>query len=323
MVRTDRLTRKDDVLAGFELWNAQHPDFHIDDRFVEQNVYTPSDGVASAAWGVRDGGELIGFALAKHLTAEIPHYAGPETGWVSLMAIDGDRPDFETLGADLLGVAESHLAARGVTQVSVGTDVKHFLPGLPNSLVDRYGPLLETAGYDVGSSVYDVARDITDFERPDRVSDTRADAELLVRPLDPEDTDVLLGFLADQFPGRWHYSADNARQIPGGIQDYWGVWKGDALVAFAETDRCDAPAPGSNLLWGSRLSDRYCALGPIGVHEDERGNGYGLALISEAIESFREQGYTHMIIDWTTIVDYYAKLGFEPFLEYVNFSKRL
>jgi len=41
------------------------------------------------------------------------------------------------------------------------------------------------------------------------------------------------------------------------------------------------------------------------------------------IQAFQQQGYCHMIIDWTTLVDYYAKLGFKPWIEYITLYKNL
>ena len=323
MARVERWTRREDVLDGIGLWNDQHPDFHVDERFVDRSGSAPVDEITSTAWGVREAGEPIGFALVKRLTAEIPDYAGSDAGWLSLFAVDADSDEHARLGAELLSVVEGALADRGVTSVSVGKDPQHVLAGLPKPLVDRYGPLFESAGYDAGGTVVDVARDITTYERPDRVTGPMSDRDLTFRPIDPGETKDLLDFLADQFPGRWRFEADVARRIPGGVRDYWGAWKGGELIAFARTSRSDGPVPRSHLVWGSQFSERCCALGPIGVHEDERGNGYGLALISGAIESLRDKGYTHMIIDWTTKVDYYAKLGFEPFVEYVAFEKVL
>lgn len=324
MPHIERVTEKAVVDRGFELWNREHPAFHIGDRFIDQHVYAPHDFVSVSAWGVSDeGGELIGFLLAKRLRNEIPSYAGPETGWISLLAVAGDRSDSEEIGVELLTTAEDSLAGPGVETITFGKDIQNFLAGLPKSLQTQYDPILSAAGYEQGASVYDVTRDISTFERPDRVADTLASVDVRVRRLEPEDTDTLLGFLADQFPGRWHYSAELASRLPGGIQQYWGVWEGDSLVGFAGTRRCDAAVVGSNLIWGPQLADRYCALGPIGVHENARGNGYGLAMMAHVIETFRDEGYTQMIIDWTTIIDYYAKFGFEPFVEYIDYTKTL
>ena len=317
VVTVEPLVDAKDVAAGFALWNDEHPAFYIDDRYVDRTVYAPTDVVAGTAWGVRDGHDLVGFAFAKRLTNEIPGYAGPETGWISLLALRDDRVH---AGEELLSTATNDLADRGVERIHVGKDVQHLLAGLPARLADRYHSVLSASGYERGESVYDVGRDITAFDRPPRVAATLAADEVVVRRLDRRDTSALGSLLADQFPGRWQYGGDRARRIPGGIEAYWGVWKAGELVGFARTSRCDGPVPRSQLTFGDRVADRYCGLGPIGVHEDARGNGFGLALLSRAIESLRDDGYPYMIIDWTTILAYYGKLGFEPILEYVGYT---
>lgn len=319
------------MLAGIELWSDRHPGFRIDDRLVAQNVYTPFDGLAVAAWGSHAGDDLVGFALAKTLVRPIPDYAGPERGWISLLAVDpgardqrGVAADPHAVGSDLLATVETDLAATGVETVRFGGDPQNFLAGLPAELADDYRPLLADAGYERQRTVYDLAGEITGFEPPERVERVRADADdLAVERVAPDRADDLLAFLADQFPGRWRYEAENIDRIPGGVSDYWVLRHAGSVVGFARTNPPDSPFRGPNANWGWRLGEKFCGLGPLGVHEDYRGRGWGLFMLSEIIESLRDDGVEHVVIDWTTLVDYYGKLGFEPWLAYEVFVKEL
>jgi GNAT superfamily N-acetyltransferase len=325
------LTDRADVLAGIRLWNDRHPDFAIDDRLVEQNVYAPFDGLDVTAWGSfagdgsdGDPGDLIGFALTKTFVREIPDYAGPEQGWVSLLAVDSEVADPGAVAHDLLATVEADLAATGVETLRFGGDPGNFLAGLPTELADDYRPFLADAGFEPQRTVYDLAGEITSFEPPERVERVRNQKDdLAVERVALARADDLLGFLDDQFPGRWRYEAENIDRIPGGISDYWVLRYAGSVVGFARTNAPDSPFRGPNANWGWRLGERFGGLGPLGIHEEYRGRGWGFFMQSEILEALRDDGFEHVVIDWTTLVDYYGKLGFEPWLAYETFVKEL
>ena len=319
-----RLTDWADARAGIDRWNDRHPEFAIDDRLVAQNVYAPFDGLTVAAWGSYAGDDLVGFALGKTLTRAIPNYAGPERGWISLLAVDSGAGDPRGVAADLLETAEADLAATGVETIRFGGDPQNFLTGLPTDLVDDYRPHLTDADFERERTVYDLASDISGFEPPESVEAVRANEDdLAVERVAPDHAADLLAFLADQFPGRWRYEAENIDRIPGGIADYWVLRHAGSVVGFARTNAPESAYRGPNANWGWRLGDDYCGLGPLGVHEDCRGRRWGLFMLSRIIETLRDEGVEHVVIDWTTLLDYYGRLGFEPWIEYEVFVKEV
>ena len=311
-------------MAGIELWNDRHPEFAIDDQLIAQNVYAPFDGLDVAAWGSYDGDDLVGFALGKTLAHELPDYAGPERGWISLLAFDRDAGN-PRVARDLLEIAEADLSATGVETLRFGGDPQNFLAGLPTDLGDDYRALLVDAGFEHQRTVYDLASEITSFGPSERVETLRAgEDDLAVERVEPgRSADDLLAFLDDQFPGRWRYEAENIRRVPGGIVDYWVLRHAGSVVGFARTNAPDSAYRGPNANWGWRLGEDHGGLGPLGVHEEYRGRGWGLFMLSGIIEALRDEGFEHVVIDWTTLVDYYGKLGFEPWLAYETFVKEL
>lgn len=337
-----RLTDRADVLAGIRLWNECYPAFAIDDRLVAQNVFAPFCGVDVAAWGVHADGDadgdpdadLVGFALGKTLVRELPDYLGPEWGWISLLVVDPDFDDSDDddpgaddpdeIARDLLSAVEADLAETGVEHLRFGGDPQNFLAGLPVSLAADLRPVLLDAGFEPGRTVYDLASDVTTFSPPARVVTLREQGvDLIVERVAPDHEDDLLDFLAEQFPGRWHYEAEEISRLPGGISDYWVLRHGGSVVGFARTNRPNSAFRGPNANWGWRLGENFGGLGPLGIHEDWRGRGWGLFMLSEVVEGLRDDGIEHVVIDWTTILDYYGKLGFEPWLEYEVFAKEL
>lgn len=53
----------------------------------------------------------------------------------------------------------------------------------------------------------------------------------------------------------------------------------------------------------------------VGVDENARGKGIGLALVVKAMENMKERGMEGVLIDSVTIRGFYEKLGCETFLD--------
>lgn len=323
-----RLTDYAGVREGTDCWNRTYPDFSLPERAVAQNVFAPFDGLDVTAWGAFSDGKVVAVALGKRLVEQIPDYAGPEQGWVSLFAVDPSVPDRRAVADELLGTVERTFADRGVSRLRFGGDPGQFLPGLPTEFEDLRETLRD-AGFESRGTVHDLQRDIAEFDSGERVAEVGESWPGLTVERVGADADGLCTFLADQFPGRWHYEARNVRRVPGGGDDYWLLRHGEAdgtdetTVGFARTNTPDSTYRGANVNWAGRLDGAVCGLGPLGVHEEYRGRGWGLWMIANIVESYRDVGYDRMVIDWTGLLDYYRKLGFEPWLSYETFVKEV
>ncbi len=316
-----RLTDYESVFAGIDRWNRTYPDFFIPDRLVSQNVFAPFDGLDVTAWGGFDNGELVGFALGKRLTQAVPDYADETSGWISLLAVDS--PETRTaVAVELLATVERDMAARGVTRLQFGGDPGQFLPGVPTELDTLREPLRE-AGFSPNRTVFDLKGDLTTYESPQRIADVSDAWPNLTLDRVGANTEPLFAFLSDQFPGRWLYEAENFARVPGGADDYWLLRNDGETVGFARTNTPDSGYRGGNVNWANRLDGTVCGLGPLGIDEAYRGRGWGLWLVATLTERYRDAGYDHMVIDWTDLVGYYAKLGFDPWIAYETFTKEI
>lgn len=311
-----RLIRKDQISAGIALWNQENPNFQIIPALVAQNIYAPFAGVNSTVWGYYQGEELVAFLLVKYLTQPIVKSADCTLGWISLLVISSKISDHQFIGQKLIKKAETDLAERSVQKIRFGGDPQNFLPGLPEEMVEKYLPILKKSGYQSTGMEYDLYGDLLAYTPAKKVRELELPADLQARPVVKEEEEKLLQFLQVNFPGRWFYEADNIRRIPGGVEDYWLLWSGSEVAGFVRTNTSESAYLGPNVNWGNRFGDRYCGLGPIGISKGFRGRGWGLYLMDRVIASFKERGFYHMVIDWTGLVDYYAKLGFNPVSKY-------
>ena len=209
---------------------------------------------------------------------------------------------------------------KGVKEIRFGGDPQNFLPGLPFSQLNDYLPKFKEMGYKEGSTEYDLYRNIEDFSFDREVEKKEM---LAVRRVCKTEEEELYNFLEQNFPGRWLYEAKNIGRIPGGLRDYWLLWYNDKAVGFARSNTVDSSYQGPNVNWADRLGESYCGIGPLGIDDDYRKRGWGLYFIAEIIKKLENEGYKEMVIDWTTLVDYYKKLGFEVFNKYICLEKKV
>ncbi|WP_155120449.1 GNAT family N-acetyltransferase [Haloprofundus marisrubri] len=317
-----RLTNHKSVCEGIDCWNQTHPSFAIDDRLVSQNVFAPYDNLDVTAWGAFENDSLLASAICKRLSAPVPSYLDTNAGWISLFVVDEHTENRDEIARSLLAKAEEDLTQQGVTHLRVGGDPQQFLAGLPSRDIEfeLYRRVIEEAGYTSETVVTDLHREIADFDAESfRIS---VDASLSVKRVRRDPTE-LLSFLSEEFPGRWQYEAENICRVPGGSTDYWLLEYQDKTVGFARTNTVGSAYRGGNVNWASAFEGSVCGLGPLGIHSDYRGRGWGLWMLATILSRFQNMGYTHALIDWTELVEYYGKLGFEPWLDYTVFTKEV
>jgi GNAT superfamily N-acetyltransferase len=308
------------------VWNRSaqaHPLTHelIDEMTACDPSFEPGDVLCEF-----QADRLAGFALAKRFRRP---FLGCEkfqgTGWLALLAV---HPDFQRrgLGRKLVGRAEAYLKVQGADRVVLGGSFHHALAGVPERSPAR--ALFAACGYDVGPKVvWDVQRDVRSFAMPDRVGEDLAAAEVSGRmvvsrygmSVDPEATAALFEFLHAEFPGRWTRDVAFALSRADSAGHVATLEDGDRVVAFAQVHTSGSPGA---LRWHGFDPD-VAAIGPVGVAERYKGKGLGLAIVALATEHLKRMGARRVVIDWTDLLEFYGRLGYEPWLSYHPGQKTL
>ncbi|MCI0476929.1 MAG: GNAT family N-acetyltransferase, partial [Anaerolineales bacterium] len=255
----------------------------------------------------------IGFVLASALLND-PQTSPREVGWIDAVAV---VPEFQRrgIGSELLAWAEEWLDARGCTRARLGGSLRPFAPGLPIEL--QTGAFFRARGYAPrpnGERVWDVARDLRDY-----VS-TRSPSDAAIRPARPDDENALLEFFTREFPNRWRFKFQEFLRAGGRISDWMILTTARGVDGFAKLCFEDSATP-INRVYPWQLPRPWGQLGPIGVSQDTRGKGFGGALLDAALCHLRERGVRGCVIDWTDLVDFYGKFGFQPYREYAMLIK--
>jgi GNAT superfamily N-acetyltransferase len=298
------------------IWRLAAGDRHPlpNQLFVEITLQDPSFQNADMLVLAEDG-IPIGFALAKRFREQ---HAGLERfadkGWIALLAV---HPDYQRQGhaSRLLAAAEVQFKQQGVRLINLGESFSHAMPGLPATLPEA-GAFFKARGYSKGNEVWDVRGDAS-AEATSQVPALSND--LATRVLYSSDAGALLHFLEANFPGRW--ARDMAQDVLEGqpLEQVQGLFENGQLQGFARLH--PAGSPGA-LRWAG-FNPEIAALGPIGISKGLRGRGAGLALLRAGLATLAGLGATDTVIDWTTLLDFYGRVGFRPWLQYDQAHKEL
>lgn len=257
-------------------------------------------------------GRPVGFALAKRLREDNPALAKfAQMGWIALMAV---LPAFQRrgVGTALLSDVETYLARDGARVIRLGEGFHHALAGVPVALSGAL-PFFASRGYTSDQAVWDVRGNPLAVEPPRFGQGTTA------RPISASEVEALLAFLQATFPGRWH--RDTALDLQRGepIGHQVGLFVDGKLSGFA---RIHPPGSPGARRWAG-FNPAIGALGPIGIAKTARGQGLGLGLLQAGLAHLAALGAQDAVIDWTTLLDFYARVGFHPWLHYQQARKEL
>jgi predicted N-acetyltransferase YhbS len=255
-----------------------------------------------------EGGVPVGFVLTKRLREAFPGSDRYDAvGWVALMAV-APAHQRRGLGSRLLAAAEAGLKDAGARRVVLGGSFHHVMPGVPAALPGA-AAFVEQHGYALGGTVWDVRRDLGEGPALPTVP---AAPGVGFRPCAPDRVAALNAFLAASFPGRWARDVGRFLAEGGDPGTVMTLEVDGAIEGFAWLHPPGSPGA---LRWAG-FAPGMAALGPIGVSEAVRGRGLGLGLLVAGLSGLAAQGARDTVIDWTTLLEFYGRVGFEPWLAY-------
>lgn len=329
------------VLWAVELWNdATGNELPFSERFLRFNL-TEDAGVVRGGLIVLIGGHPAGFVLCSAYPGAPPAMRTEFGGWIEAVAVASSYQR-RGIGTALLRWAEGWLASQvvvggessvlasgggedpgihlnldGGTRVRVGGGLRPFVPG----------PLADTAaeafflarGYDYAEEpfAWDTARSLGEYQPP-----PLREVSAAARPGQPGQEGELLCFLSKEFPGRWHWHAVKFLEEGGRISDYMLLWTREGVQGSCRLTFEDSVNP-IDRFYPYGLPRPWAQLGSIGVSAHLRGQGLGLFLLDAGLRRLHNSGINGCVIDWTTLLDFYAKCGFGPYRKWAQLGRTL
>lgn len=310
-----------DTAACVELWNQTFPlPFRIDAALWDHCTWHTPGFVADETRVVWEAGAPIGVVVTKLWRYAALGRLDHTLGFISALLVRPDRQR-QGLGAQLLAWAEQRLREQGVKQIVLGRDIQPFFCGVPDSL--NALPFFQRHGYHTIGMVYDTKRDLAGYTPHPQAVATRArlGSRLDIRELAEAEIPELVAFLDREFPGRWSFEIGHFLAQGGSANDIVILRLNGQVHGFAHLHSPGAPPTAYGMNWRLALTQPSGGLGPIGVSQAVRGEKLGLTLLDAGLTILASRGVRDCVIDWTTLVDFYAKVGFLPWLAYHQAEK--
>lgn len=301
------------------LWNQELQErFPMRFELFQQNSFLDKNiSYEGSRMVVNENDKVVGFIVAKHFKENTPVKLGDGVGWIQTILVDSNYRN-QGIGTQLLQHAESILQQKGVKEILLGRDTYHYFPGVPSEEKET-ARWFEKRGYLHLTTETDLSRSYEVQEPIEWPVIPNVEFSILQEAEKKE----FLAFLHRCFPGRWEYEAVHYFQKGGTGREFVVLKENDVIIGFCRVNDVHSPIIMGNINWSPLFNESYGGIGPLGVDAEKRKNGYGLAVVKAGIATLRERGITRIVIDWTGLVDFYRKLGFESWKSYEGYKKEL
>ena len=329
------------VAWAVDLWNdATGNELPITERFVQFNSIDDVGVVREGRIALVEGCPA-GFVLGSAYPGVPPAMRTEVAGWIEAIAVassfqrqgigsallcwaekwlasqDGHNDDSSSLSIDDRPDPKLTASLHSERRIVVGGGLRPFVPGpLANSGAEAF---FLASGYVYAEEPFswDVARSLSDYQPP-----PLREAPAAARPGQRGQEAELLSFLAKEFPGRWHWQAVKFLEEGGRISDYMLLWTSEGVQGSCRLTYEDSVNP-IDRFYPYGLPRPWAQLGSIGVSAHLRGQGMGLLLLDAGLRRLHNSGINGCVIDWTTLLDFYAKCGFRPYRKWAQLGRTL
>lgn len=310
---------KERIEGLVNLWNQElNESFPMSRKLFEQNSFQDENICYRASRiAVDSDDKVIGFIVAKKWQEQLSVEMRKETGWIQVLLVNHTYRN-QGIGDELLRHAESTLKSAGMREVLLGKDPWHYYPGIPQQFND-VARWFEGKGYEAYGEEYDL---INHYDGHKKNSLPTVD-NAMFSILDPKDKEDFLDFLHRCFPGRWEYEALHYFQKGGTGREFVVLKKNDKIIGFSRINDAKSPFIAQNVYWAPLFDKELGGIGPLGIDANERKQGYGVAVVEAAITFLRGRDINNIVIDWTGLVDFYKKMGYDVWKGYYSYKKNL
>ena len=257
-------------------------------------------------------GELVGFIVVKSDFSN--EQQAKNMVWISALLVD-EKWRRKGIGTILLKKVMRKLPPQ--TSITIGMDPAHLFPGIPDE-IESLKSFFRNNGFKLEGNAFDLRTNIESYQPRYFLQ-----KNYQVRRLVEEEKEELVELIKHNFSERWLNDTTEALKDERTIEGTFGLFKQETLIGFAHVHTFHDKYLGPSVYWKECLEREYGGLGPIGIAEIYRGNGLGTAFFEQVLLQLQNEGITDMVVDWTVLLDYYGKFGFQPWRKYVHASKRV
>ena len=303
------------------LWNKSFgSNWPLTEQLLRQTLQHDPFYEPEGHFVLRENDAIIGWALCKSnrgVGTELGRFQNG--GGIGALCV---HPAYQRrgLGTQLLRACEKHLQENNSPLTTLYFP-HHLLPGIPEDCAAAIA-FFKSHGYKGFQPSVDMWRDLSDYEIPEKALEAiKRNPTVELRRAREDETNRVLDFVSREFPGGWTYSVSNHFRRGGKASDLVVAVENSEVIGFCHTTdwRNDWLLP--SVYWHQLLGEQWGGLGPIGIGREHRKRGLGLALCAVSVEELKRAGVGQMAIDWTTLIDFYAQMGFTVWKTYLGAEK--
>lgn len=306
-----------DELQVYELWQRTLGDswpipretFHA--ITVDNEAYQPGDHIVAF-----DDRGIVGF-----VATQLPQRQNnlPLRGKILVILL---APAYmgEGFGRELLDRAITALKQRGVGEIQLGGGSIYFWQGVPTNLPSAW-LFFEHLQWSEQERSFDLIGDLRDYVTPPEVYE-RLHPGITVELARPDDREAILQFETAHFPG-WLPFYERVLRHNGYTDIVVAKDAHEGIVGISSVLDPRAAWWHYDIRWLHMFTGKTGGIGPLGVAETMREQGIGLALAARVTEELRNRGFAKSYVGWTWLVDWYGKLGYKVWQEYIMSWKKV
>lgn len=206
------------------------------------------------------------------------------------------------IGSELLDRVKQQAKELGIKSIELGGGIgSYFWPGVPNNLDCE--EFFKKQGFDIKDGPVDMCQNITDWDINPNIFKKIENQGINIRFTKQSDVDNVLQFESDNFLN-WVDSYYKRLVLRKQYEKVFLAEKDGKIVGVSELweDDCN---------WNLLFDGRTGGVGALGISEENRGKGIGLAMESWSNNILKAHGVKYAWIGWTYAVGFYEKLGFK------------
>jgi len=213
------------------------------------------------------------------------------------------------IGTNLIKQSIDWFKTKGVKEIVFGAGSGSYIfPGLPKNLnIENFFKKNDFNVSDTG--LVDMYQDITNWSADNNIFKKIYEKGIIIKYSNETVADKIIDFSKENFPNWYEYYKKDMEEknfdkvfyaaIDNEIVGISNLWIGDCT-------------------WDLLFESNVGGGGALGVSEKHRGQGIGIAMKTWGTQRIKEKGIKYIWIGWTYAIDFYKKLGFKVWREYLK-----
>ena len=304
-----------------KLWNNEVGYIYpITDKMFNQNINNCKYFNNDCSFVAFHNNKLIGFILGKIYDNNEIMSKYIDSSFISLIYVSREYRK-KGIGSKLLEAFEKYVIDRNIKKIMLVSDIDCFFPGIPNDFDNLTDVFFRKRGYNVSYYTHDLVKNLTIDDKimyNRYANDNTLDYEF--RYCTKDDEKIVKEFFKECFYGRWYYEVIEYFNFNEFSEEYLIALDGNKVIGFLRLNKQRIDKISYNIMWSNRF-EKLMGIGPLGVNPNYRKQGIATRLLLKGLNDGYTDGFTHAMIDWTGLVAYYQKFGFETWKCYQYSSK--